>query len=250
MSVFRFGRRPRTGGGEVAALERALARTLAPATLPPDRAAQIRARLLDAPVRRPRGRAWQLPCAAVLALGAAGALWHRAQPRLETAAEAEAPSGFEQVALDLHLGAAHVATATLATASAAEARAWGRARTGVDVNLPAVRPAEDQGRFELRAVAAVEHRGAPALAVWYEVDEQPVTLAVARAEDVPDGAPAWTLAGKSVRSRAAGGHRLLSWTNSGQSYVLVADLPGDGRRACFVCHTQPARRRVIDRLAP
>ena len=58
------------------------------------------------------------------------------------------------------------------------------------------------------------------------------------------------MAGKSVRSRTADGHRLLSWTNSGQSYVLVADLPGDGRRACFVCHTQPARRRVIDRLAP
>jgi hypothetical protein len=88
------------------------------------------------------------------------------------------------------------------------------------------------------------------MAVWYAVDGRPVTLTVARQQDVPDGTPAWTLAGKRVRARRMGAHNLLSWTNSGQSYVLVSDLPADGRRACFVCHTQAARRAVIERLAP
>jgi hypothetical protein len=247
VSVFRFGRRRRTD--DVAAVERALTRALAPAALPLDRAEEIRARLLDAPVRRPPRRAWQLPCAAVLVLGAAGALWHRAQPRLETAAEAEAPSGFEQVALDLHLRAPHVATAALVTTSAEEARAWGRARTGVDVSLAVARPAGDHGLFTVQGAQALRYRDASVLAIRYAVDGRPVTLLAARAADVAGEAPEWTFRGKRVRSRMLRGHRLLSWANAGQAYVLVSDLPRGGVRACLVCHAQPGRRAVIERLA-
>ncbi len=237
--------RPRAG------LEAGLARALGPARLPEDRAAAIRETLSTAEPRARRTPRWVAPVAAALLLAPAAALWHTSRaPRLDPAPPGQPPSAFERLALGLHeRGVDGAPTPALPTASAAAARAWARARTGVDVNLPAVRPAGDIGRFDLRAVAAVEHRGAPAAAVYYAVDGRPVTLAVARAADVADGAPAWTVAGKSIRSHAVSGHNLLSWTNDGQSYVLVSDLPGDGRRACFVCHTQPARRRVIERLA-
>lgn len=234
-------------------IEAELARALAPARLPEERAATIREALRTADLRAARRRRrWIAPLAAMFVLAPALVLWRSAHaPRLAPAPPGEPAAAFERMAVALHDGGEDGSGGVvLRTASPDAARAWGRARTGVDVNLPAARPAEDEGRFALHAIAAVEHRGRPALAVWYEVDGRPVTLAVARAADVPDGAPAWTLAGKSVRSRRDGGHGLLSWTNSGQSYVLVSDLPGDGRRACFVCHTQPARRRVIDRLAP
>jgi hypothetical protein len=235
------------------AIEAELSRALAPERLPEERAAAIREALRTADLHvQPRRRRWIAPLAAMFVLAPALVLWKAAQaPRLAPAPPGEPAAAFERMAVALHeRGDDHSGGAVLRTASPAEARAWGRARTGVDVNLPAARPAEDDGRFALHAIAAVQHRGKPALAVWYEVDGRPVTLAVAHAADVPDGAPAWTLAGKSVRSRRESGHGLLSWTNSGQSYVLVSDLPGDGRRACFVCHTQPARRSVIDRLAP
>jgi hypothetical protein len=84
--------------------------------------------------------------------------------------------------------------------------------------------------------------------VSYRVDGRPVTLAAAREADVPGETPAWTTASKRVRAYEVAGHRVLSWANDGQAYVLVADLPGAGLRACLVCHTQPARRRVIDQL--
>jgi hypothetical protein len=238
------------------ALEADLAKVLAPARLPEDRAAAIRQALWAAAAHvpaRPQRRRWMVVAAAALLLAPAALLWQASRvPRLQPAGAGEPPSTFERLALELHERGADAAlpAATLLTTSAHEARAWARAHTGVDVHLPAARPAADDGRFELRGVAAAEHRGAHAAAVFYAVDGRPVTLAVARASERPDDMPAWTLAAKRIRSRAVSGHNLLSWTNDGQSYVLVADLPGDVRRGCFVCHTQPARRRVIDRLAP
>jgi hypothetical protein len=232
-------------------LETELFRALAPERLPEERAAAIRAALRTAPVgpRRSR-RAWMAVAAAMLALPAL-ALWRATQPpRLEMPPPGPA-TPFERLAVERHeSGLEGSDGAVLRTASAPTARAWSLARTGVDVHLPDVRPAEDDGRFMLQGVRAAEYRGAPAVTVWYAVDGRPVTLTVARAEDVPDRVPAWTLAGKRIRAHAVGGHNLLSWTNSGQSYALVSDLPDGGRRACLVCHTQPGRRRVIERLAP
>jgi hypothetical protein len=186
----------------------------------------------------------------VVILGLAVGLWRISRaPRLEAAPPNVPPSSMEQLALGLPQRGIASSPDALVTGSASEARSWARTRTGLDVNLAAVRPPEDEGHFEIQGAQAVDYRGATALAVWYSVDGRRVTLATARAQDVPDHVAAWTLAAKSVRRRVVGGSTLLSWTSSGQSYVLASDLPAPGLRACLVCHTQPARRRVIDRLA-
>jgi hypothetical protein len=233
---------------DLAALERELAAALAPATMPPSEAARIRAALRALPARPARRARWWLPCAAAVAAMGALAVWQGSGLRIEPAAADEAPSGFERMAVDLHERTAPRAAAVLVTASAAEARAWGRRRTGVDVSLAAVRPAEDD--VALTGAEAVRYGDADALAVRYAVDGGPATLLAARSSDVPREAPEWTLAGKRVRARALRGHRVLTWANAGQSYVLVADLPAGGVRACFVCHTQAERRALIERLAP
>jgi hypothetical protein len=228
-----------------------LARALAPATLPEDRADLIRHALRTAlPEPRPRRLRWLVPAVAVLVLGLSVAFWRLSRaPRLDAAEPGEPPSSLEQLALSLHERGLAASPDTLLTDSPAEARSWALARTRLSVNLAVARPAEDEGHFELRGAQAVDYRGATALGVWYSVDGERATLATARARDVPDHVAAWTLAAKSVRRRAVGGSTLLSWTSSGQSYVLVSDLPAHGLRACLICHTQPARRRVIDRLA-
>jgi hypothetical protein len=38
---------------------------------------------------------------------------------------------------------------------------------------------------------------------------------------------------------------LLSWTNSGQIYTLVTELPGLGLESCFICHTDADGRPLI-----
>jgi hypothetical protein len=233
-------------------LEAELARALAATSLPEERAAAIREALRTTDTRAQAGGwRWMAPLAAALLLVPAVLTWRAVRaPRLEVVPPGRPPSPFERRGIDLHERGPAGDGVRLATSSAAEARAWGLRQAGVDLDLPAVRPAEDEGRFELRGVQTIRYRGEPAVAAWYTVDARPVTLLVARAQHVPDRAPAWTLAGKRVRSQAAAGHKLLSWTNAGQTYVLVSDLPADGRRACSVCHTQPARRALIDGLTP
>ena len=229
----------------------ALARELSPTDLPEERADEIRLALeTRPPSRRSRRLPWLLPAAAVVILCLTLGLWQISRaPRLETAPPGEPPSSLEQLALELHHRGIASSRDALVTGSASEARSWARARTGLDVNLAAVRPPEDEGHFETQGAQAVDYRGATALAVWYTVDGRRATLATAHASDVPDHVAAWNLAAKSVRRRLVGGSTLLSWTSSGQSYVLASDLPAPGLRACLICHTQPARRRVIDRLA-
>jgi anti-sigma factor RsiW len=228
----------------------ALARELSPAALPEERADLIRRALKTTPARRRRRLRWLVPATALLVVALSAMLWSLSRaPRLRTAPPDEPPSSLEQLALGLHERGMAASPDTLVTDSVSEARAWALERTGLSVNLAVVRPAEDEGHFALQGAQAVGYRGSTALAVWYAVDGRHVTLATARAQDVPDHVAAWTLAAKSVRRRVVGGSTLLSWTSSGQSYVLASDLPAPGLRACLLCHTQPARRRVIDRLA-
>lgn len=228
------------------AVERELARALAPACLPAERVAEIRA-ALQSDVTRARV-VWPLGAVAALVMVPVLFAWGWRRTPVLVPAPGEA-STFEQAALALHAGPLDPSDgATLVTASTAEARGWARTRTGVDLSLPLGRPPEDEGRFELAGVRAMDLHGTRAVAVSYRVDGRPVTLAAAHEADVRGEVPSWTTASKRVRAHEVAGHRVLSWANDGQAYVLVADLPGAGLRACLVCHTQPGRRRVIDQL--
>ena len=204
---------------------------------------------------RPHGRLLAItllaPTAAAVAIITGAVSWQAAQaPRIESAPPDQPPSAFEQMAIDLHeRGVPASGSAALTTASIPEARAWGRRRTGVDVSLPTVRPAEDDGRFDLRGVQAFEYRGARALGVRYSVDGRPVTLTVHTRATCPTARPPGR--GRQARPKAAGraATRCSPWTNSGQSYVLVSDLPADGLPRLLRCHTQTARRAIIEQLA-
>jgi hypothetical protein len=74
----------------------------------------------------------------------------------------------------------------------------------------------------------------------------PITLATARIEDLRDP-PGEGLFSKNVSYRldAAHGYRVLTWGVGRNAYVMVSgrvDLKG-----CYLCHTAPERRRLIDR---
>jgi hypothetical protein len=229
------------------------------AVLPAERAASIRAALLagvsSGPARpaardrwRPRRRGLAAAAAVVLLAGAG--VWLRSGPRLRVLPGGAAASRLEATALALHeQHQSGQLELQLKTRSVEEARRWSRAHAGLDASLADQRPAEDGDRYELEGVRAVDIEGAPAVAVAYRVDGLPVTLLTARAAQMRDHGPAWGFGGKTVRyATGARGHKLLSWTNAGQAYTLVSDLPGYGQQACFVCHTDPRRREAITHL--
>ena len=240
----------------------ALARRLQPVEMPPALAETMRARLRAAG----RGRApspqrgWlQLsPVRLAASLGAAaalvgGLLWlqHQRTSTARLQVDAGPLSGFERAALSFHLRRLESsADYDLRTDSASELKGWLAARTGLEAALATARPTEDGRRYQVVGAKLMERAGVRYAAVAYRIDSRPVTLLTARADRLPQ-APARGLLGKRIHYRFDPEHRLkiLTWTSSGQTYSLISDLPQLGQQSCFVCHTDPARRRVIQSLA-
>ena len=159
------------------------------------------------------------------------------------------PTRFEQTALDLHDAHAENRLALdLRSSSVPEVRRWAEDSVGLGVSIAVDRPPEDGKGYVVEGARKVEIGGVTALAVAYRVSGRPVTLLTANASDVPDRTPGWGSGGKRVRFRTLGRHKLLAWTNSGQTYALVSDLPGYGQQSCLLCHTTAARREAIRAL--
>jgi anti-sigma factor RsiW len=241
-----------------------LAASLPRVELPEDVSARIRQALDRAPLapRAPR-RLWSAAAAAALLVAAALATRFHGRGRETSAApsaqkgglslqlEPGLPTAFEQAAFDLHADHADGRLALdVRTSSVPEVRRWSEETVGLGVSLAVERPPEDAGHFVLEGARAVRVGEAKAVAVAYRVDGRPVTLLTTRAEDAPGRSPEWNAAGKRVRFRESGGRKLLTWTNSGQAYALVSDLPAYGQRSCLLCHTTPARREAIRGLEP
>ncbi len=222
--------------------------------MPEERADAVRERLREAFAESRTPRASRVPmlaaaAAVVVALGVGlvAALHYLAPgPVLK---ETVAASSFEAAARGLHTALAGGREALdLVTDSPADVRRFLKERAGLDASIAETRPAADGDRYRVGGVRLVRVGDAEAGAIVYRIDGRPVTLLVARDEDVPD-APRWSLAGKRVDVRRdddpATGLTTLTWRNSGNAYTLVSDLPDSGRESCFVCHTTDDRRRQI-----
>jgi len=189
--------------------------------------------------------------ALALALGGGALLRARLAPWVALRPAAEPGTSFEGAALRLREEqAAGRLALDLATDSPAEARRFVRDRAGLSAPLVESRPAKDGASFELEGVKLVEVGGAGAVAVAYRIDGRPALLLTAAAGDVEGGPAHWSplRARKEVRFRFRDGHKLLTWTNSGQTYVLVSDQPRYGERSCYLCHDSAERRALIDAL--
>jgi anti-sigma factor RsiW len=238
----------------LAELERGVgaARLLDKVPLPAHRAAAIERSLADAPIgrehpRRPPKRAAAL--AAVLTVGAlgGGALYvSQAARRPSFRAVRGEPIAFEELALAAHEDLRHGARLDVESASADELRGFLRAH-GLSVGLAHQRAGAPPA-VELAGVRLVPGGREPVALVSYHVDGHLASLVVTKGPDVPE-APSWSPFGKRIWVRNAGGVTLLTWRNSGNAYTLVSELPGLGEKACFVCHTDPERRRVITEAA-
>lgn len=233
----------------VAGLERAIAAVgeLGIVPIPPRRAAAMRRTLEDAPigVERPRKRrlAAVVLAAAVVVCAVAGVLAVRHESRLVFLQATGAPLAFEELALVEHAALRDgSAPLDIASADAPEVRRF-LASHGQLVSL---RPVGAEDRIALRGARLLP--GRTAAAVSYRIDGQPVTLVVTHGANVPE-APIWNALGKAVSTRRGAGPTLLTWRNSGNAYTLVSELPGAGEKACFICHADPGRRRVIERAA-
>jgi anti-sigma factor RsiW len=233
-----------------------LARELAAEPMPGELAARIRQQLLDgrtAPARpahdTPAAGWWRVAAAAVVVLITVAGYWHVNRPWIDLQRAGDVPTAFEREGRLLH-DALTRGTTALAFHSADDQAVWAwLAKQRAPVTTMAIsRPVDDRGRFVPVGATVRTLAGAPASVLSYRIDGRPVTLALAASADVADApAPGWW--NKRVTHRREGGVNTLTWTVGGGTYVMVAELDGAGQRACQICHTSPAFKDALQRLA-
>ena len=222
-----------------------------PATEAPD---SVWLSVRDALDRSPRHR---FPHRAVLvgatvaaALVAAGLAWYFALREPLRVTETAGPvSRLEAAAIEEHLrrSQGHIDW-QIRTTDLAQLRRWVSESSALSVDeIPVDRPAEDAGRLRIVGARLVRVDGATAAVIGYEMDSEPVTLATARLGDLRD-APHVAPFSKDVRYRLdrVHGYKVVTWGVSHKAYAMVSSLPGYGQTGCFLCHTAPERRRLID----
>ena len=196
-----------------------------------------------------RFRGWGLAAAAVaLVAVVAGAAWYviLRQP-LDLHPAAARPSEFELATIAAHERRVPAETGwDLQTSDIARIRSWVKASSDLTADdIPIRRPPEDAGHLRVVGARLARVGGATAAVIGYEMDEQPVTLATARIAELPDPPPEGLFSKNvSYRVDSAHGYRVFTWGVGRHAYVMVSgrgDLKG-----CYLCHTTPERRRLID----
>lgn len=206
---------------------------------------------LDQPSRpRPLPRAVLVGATVTAALVAAGLAWYFALREPLRVTETAGPvSRLEAVAIEEHLRRIQGRIDwQIRTADLARLRRWVGESSGLSADeIPIERPAEDAGRLRIVGARLARVDGATAAVIGYEMDSEPVTLATARLGDLRD-APHVAPFSKDVRYRLdrAHGYKVVTWGVSHKAYAMVSRLPGYGQAGCFLCHTAPERRRLID----
>lgn len=215
-------------GLEAPGMPEAAARHLREVLLPP----VVQPAVLAAPARW-RG-AWA--AAVLMAAGiAAVGYWQVNRPWIRLAWTDAAATPFEQAGRRLHEDL--VAGRTAVDVSSTDARvlwSW-LERQGAPTTTP-VRSGADPARIVPVGAAVRTLAGARVSVLAYRIDGRPVTLALADRDTVPER-PAAGWWSKQVHHKWSGaGRHSLTWTIGGGTYVMIAELDGDGLTACLICH--------------
>lgn len=206
---------------------------------------------LDRPSRsRFLSRAVLVGATVAVALVAAGLAWYFTLREPLRVTETAGPvSRLEAVAIAEHFRRIQGRIDwQIRTTDLARLRRWVGESSGLSADeIPIDRPAEDAGRLRIVGARLARVDGATAAVIGYEMDSEPVTLATARLGDLRD-APHVAPFSKDVRYRLdrEHGYKVVTWGVSHKAYAMVSRLPGYGQTGCFLCHTAPERRRLIN----
>jgi anti-sigma factor RsiW len=217
------------------AYREAMARAYRPVRAPASLARALR--------RRARGgravRGWVVGAAAAALLALVGGVALRIgadRGRFQTLAE---------VAVVHHDAfAAALAPLDVATSEPARLVSWFAGRVPFPIQLPYL----DSPDLRLVGGRLMEVAGELAGYVAYRKGNEVVSLGVApaRAGAPPRGAAREAFRSLQFHLSRMRGHNVISWTDRGLAYVLVSDLPAQGRTSCSVCHAPGSGLRDVE----
>lgn len=195
-------------------LEMELTRQLAPVDAPDELWPRIAEPQIQQRPARTFEWGWALAAAAALVLTVTGGLvWRIAQGR-----------GLDSLAIEeLHSAGA----LDFRSEDPSEIRAWVKAKSGIDIELPDRLPAGSGVR--LMGARMIARSGSPAAAVAYRVKDRTAALLVAQTHGS---------AGSAHRFARSGAGGVFSWTMRGEEYAIASSAGNDPRIACLLCHAQ------------
>jgi RNA polymerase sigma-70 factor, ECF subfamily len=175
--------------------------------------------------------------------------WRATGPRVAFE-EGSAPASrfaLERTARALHGSAEADRALDLRSDSPEAIRAFLRNRRAPFADVATQRPSGQPGSYVPVGVKLVAAGASPAAAVYYRVDNVPVTVVTARTRDL-ETAPEQGWMRLRVTHREENGVHSYAWTQARQSYVIVTSLPA--RQACRICHVDPRYLEAFERDTP
>ena len=125
---------------------------------------------------------------------------------------------------------------------------WFAGKTPFHFQLPLSRPVpEGKARYWLIGARLVSYKGNPAALVAYETPTEKISLLVASSKSVAvAGGEELRSGGLTFHYRSGANFEVITWTNHGLAYALVASLTGSPQHSCLVCHQNMADQNLIE----
>jgi len=125
---------------------------------------------------------------------------------------------------------------------------WFAGKTPFHFQLPISQSvSEGKTLYWLTGARLVSYKGRAAALVAYETPAEKISLLVASSKSVT------VAGGEEVRSggltfhyRSGANFEVITWTNHGLAYALVASLTGSPQHSCLVCHQNMADQNLVE----
>ena len=125
---------------------------------------------------------------------------------------------------------------------------WFAGKTPFHFQLPLSRPVpEGKAPYWLTGARLVGYKGNPAALVAYETPTEKISLLVASSKSVAvAGGVELRSGGLAFHYRSGANFEVITWTNHGLAYALVASLTDSPQHSCLVCHQNMADENPVE----
>jgi len=125
---------------------------------------------------------------------------------------------------------------------------WFAGKTPFHFQLPISQSVpEGKALYWLTGAGLVSYKGNTAALVAYETPTEKISLLVVSSKSVAvAGGEELRSGGLTFHYRSGANFEVITWTNHGLAYALVASLTGSPQHSCLVCHQNMADQNLVE----
>jgi hypothetical protein len=125
---------------------------------------------------------------------------------------------------------------------------WFAGKTPFHFQLPVPQSVpEGKALYWLTGAGLVRYKGNTVALVAYETPTEKISLLVASSKSVAvSGGEELRSGGLTFHYRSGANFEVITWTNHGLAYALVASVTGSPEHSCLVCHQNMANQNLVE----